>query len=433
MTNRLVDTVLIYQPGGTRGPTIATDWAEVAAEIAATKGALSLFIDTSQNGGKPARVPTSAGVVECFGRLRLYGSRLDALETSSELIIEDGAQLLNVLSISHTLKVSCESLGLPGLAIDYDPGKEQFILLEYGGRIANTAVQARPLFQVPAGRTLRLALQYGAGIITSAQPAMPIVQLDVGSTLEMFVQDLGSLAADFVSGPVGSNLQIEHDANFSPAPQAGMLGTITLQRSTKQEQIRPHIGGTFNRPADALIGQMYFDQDLDQPIWWDGTKWVNGVGPWQSTRSQTDNFVPVAVNQWVKNTPFALLWTAFNADPTFKLDTTTGEIKYLGQPADFAIFVALSVGLVLGVGPDILEFVVDQNNVLVGGAAITGALNRVTATGSGAAIPTIWFPMTLVQHVHLVPNDVLNIVGRNRTSLTTINVTTDNLVITKLG
>jgi hypothetical protein len=323
---------------------------------------------------------------------------------------------------------------LAGLAIDYDPSKEQFIYLELGGRIANTAVQTKSLFQVPDNRVLRLAFQYGAGIITSAQPAMPIVQLGNGSQLGMFVQDLGTLAQDFVAGPATSSFITEHDANFSPAPQAGMLGSITTQRSTKQEQIRPHSGGTFNRPtADALTGQMYFDQDIDEPIWWDGTQWVSANGPWQSTRSQTNNFVPIAINQWVKNAFTPLLWTAFNADPAFALDTTTGELTYSGVPADFAIFVALSVGLSLGVGPDILEFVIDQNNVLVGTAAITGALNRVTATGSGLVIPTIWFPMTLVQHVHLLTGDVLNIVGRNRTSLTHINVTTDNLVITKLG
>lgn len=38
-------------------------------------------------------------------------------------------------------------------------------------------------------------------------------------------------------------------------------------------------GTTANRPTDFLwIGRMYFDTTLGQPVWYDGTGWVDATG-----------------------------------------------------------------------------------------------------------------------------------------------------------
>lgn len=37
-------------------------------------------------------------------------------------------------------------------------------------------------------------------------------------------------------------------------------------------------GGTANRPTTATTGQCFFDTDLDKPIWFNGTVWVDYTG-----------------------------------------------------------------------------------------------------------------------------------------------------------
>ena len=37
-------------------------------------------------------------------------------------------------------------------------------------------------------------------------------------------------------------------------------------------------GGMADRPTDATVGQCYFDVDLNKPIWFNGTDWVDYTG-----------------------------------------------------------------------------------------------------------------------------------------------------------
>ena len=37
-------------------------------------------------------------------------------------------------------------------------------------------------------------------------------------------------------------------------------------------------GSTANRPTTAVLGQCYFDTDLNKPIWFNGTDWVDYTG-----------------------------------------------------------------------------------------------------------------------------------------------------------
>ena len=43
----------------------------------------------------------------------------------------------------------------------------------------------------------------------------------------------------------------------------------------------PLYGPTVSRPASPALAQVYFDTTLDEPVWWDGSMWVdaNGIGP----------------------------------------------------------------------------------------------------------------------------------------------------------
>ena len=37
-------------------------------------------------------------------------------------------------------------------------------------------------------------------------------------------------------------------------------------------------GSTANRPTTAVLGQCYFDTDLNKPIWFNGNDWVDYTG-----------------------------------------------------------------------------------------------------------------------------------------------------------
>lgn len=37
-------------------------------------------------------------------------------------------------------------------------------------------------------------------------------------------------------------------------------------------------GVSGDRPTSSIVGQFYFDTTLGQPIWWDGTKFVDATG-----------------------------------------------------------------------------------------------------------------------------------------------------------
>jgi hypothetical protein len=40
----------------------------------------------------------------------------------------------------------------------------------------------------------------------------------------------------------------------------------------------PTMGTTAQRPTSPALSQTYFDMTLDEPIWWDGSGWINAAG-----------------------------------------------------------------------------------------------------------------------------------------------------------
>lgn len=37
-------------------------------------------------------------------------------------------------------------------------------------------------------------------------------------------------------------------------------------------------GGTASRPSEPAVGACFFDTTLSQPVWWNGTGWVDAMG-----------------------------------------------------------------------------------------------------------------------------------------------------------
>ena len=49
--------------------------------------------------------------------------------------------------------------------------------------------------------------------------------------------------------------------------------------SVTQNILIPTSGATADRPTqDLQVGQFYFDTDLNLPIWYDGTNWIDAAG-----------------------------------------------------------------------------------------------------------------------------------------------------------
>ena len=67
-------------------------------------------------------------------------------------------------------------------------------------------------------------------------------------------------------------------ADTAAATDAQTPSTIMKRDSTGATSIASKSGATGSRPVVTTAGYMYFDTDLGQPIWWDGTQYVDATG-----------------------------------------------------------------------------------------------------------------------------------------------------------
>lgn len=55
--------------------------------------------------------------------------------------------------------------------------------------------------------------------------------------------------------------------------------TTNFDWTKLEERFGIKAGPTISRPeSDLIVGLIYFDTDLNQPIWWNGNQWVNSNG-----------------------------------------------------------------------------------------------------------------------------------------------------------
>lgn len=60
---------------------------------------------------------------------------------------------------------------------------------------------------------------------------------------------------------------------------AAIPGIVSMSDKRKLDKLG-NLGATDDRPtlADTDAGYQYYDTDLKQPIWWDGTRWTDALG-----------------------------------------------------------------------------------------------------------------------------------------------------------
>lgn len=54
--------------------------------------------------------------------------------------------------------------------------------------------------------------------------------------------------------------------------------TVSIGTLKQVTQPIPPAGGTASRPAEPALGLCFFDTTLGQPVWWNGSAWVDATG-----------------------------------------------------------------------------------------------------------------------------------------------------------
>jgi len=255
---------ILWAPGGGGD---ATTWAEVMGFVDAANAPITIYVNAS------ATIPV--------GTYELHGSTLAADPSFSARVVTfaDGAVLNNLGQLSGQLILEGTQTGGPCLTFDAaPPGTPNCLILHFTPTLRNSGMG--PMIEVPAGGFFIFACLFN-GTYESG-PGQPLANLGAGGVFLIGAFGSSPFANDFLTGPVGSTLLYQNFGGMqSPLPtNAGFLGT-TLQNilfgaSCVNVAARPV------NPFGALnVGTSVFDQSLGvtgQPIWWDGTQWVDATG-----------------------------------------------------------------------------------------------------------------------------------------------------------
>lgn len=258
---------IIYRPGvPSSGAAVAT-WAEVAAQIAATQGATIVFVDPTFG------VPNVDAVTDCFGATRFQPLSLSGV---NELVIDDGAQLINPAIFAGNMNVHGAPTTIPGVLMTL--GSPLFI--REGAGFTQDAGATVSFVQNTNVGFGQIVLLEGA-VVANNEPTISVIDTVAGgffiiATVLTFQQPVPQT---LVGGGAGGTLVWLTDSTIVANQQTLYAGTQVNQRTSKQASIQPDTGDTASRPTYSLeTGQMYFDTDLGLPIWYNGVLWVDAAG-----------------------------------------------------------------------------------------------------------------------------------------------------------
>lgn len=83
--------------------------------------------------------------------------------------------------------------------------------------------------------------------------------------------------------PSGAQQKAETEANKVMGQAQQLFDQAQQALTSHADQSNPHfasqaIQGGSVRPVDAKMYEMFFDADLNKPIWWNGSGWVDAAG-----------------------------------------------------------------------------------------------------------------------------------------------------------
>lgn len=91
----------------------------------------------------------------------------------------------------------------------------------------------------------------------------------VASVIEQNFEDLENKIADL-------STEVSHTKNDLNKVLNEFMDYI--KNMYKQLLPNMNIGTTENRPSNVNVGYMYFDTNINKPIWYNGTKWIDATG-----------------------------------------------------------------------------------------------------------------------------------------------------------
>jgi hypothetical protein len=212
-------TGIIFRPGtpSSTGNIVAT-WAEVQAAIAATNGALNVFVDSSI---APAVV--DVGVTDFQGRVFLRAASTVLTPAPMQLDVPDGAVLQDLAGILFSLLVVLH--GTTGPTLKFTKAVSFGV---FGGAVLDNQGTVPAIEVDPTLPILVLSAIVGGRMSATGAPIVNVPNPGQQLILTEFTA-AAMTGASFATGPVGAGLQIIFDASIQSLPSTpGWLGGIGL-------------------------------------------------------------------------------------------------------------------------------------------------------------------------------------------------------------
>lgn len=218
---------IIFRPGAPSNGNIVRTWAEVKAYVAATNGAINIYVDNSL---APAVV--DPGVTDFQGRAFLRAGSPIIAPAPMQLDVPDGAILKDLAGILFSLNVVLHGTTGPTLSFSRVQTFGAF-----GGAVLDNQGTVPAIDVDPTAFGLILSTALGGRISATTAPIVSVPNPGQGLILVLFTG--GAFTGPSVAiGPVGAGLQIVYDASAQSLPTVpGWLGTVSLAPLGKASQV----------------------------------------------------------------------------------------------------------------------------------------------------------------------------------------------------
>jgi len=217
----------IYRPGGVSSGNVFSLWSEVVDFINATNGDVLLYMDDSIV--SPCVISSN---IDLQSRVQIvpYRNNIDSVKVK----INDGVIISNIGYIGGPMDI----LASPTLAIPFNIGSDgSFLLLSMNVKLQFDGVPTLPFMEVSGSNNLIIGMFRGCSLDNSLSPGSPLFKISdtaTGIVASVLGSDYGT---DTISGVVGTNLLLVHDASSVSPTLSGFLGTRLENIFDKSESV----------------------------------------------------------------------------------------------------------------------------------------------------------------------------------------------------
>jgi hypothetical protein len=322
---------VIYRPGVPSAQNHVATWPEIQAKITAAEGAIAIYIDDSI---MPTHVPAASGVTNCQGAT-FIGYQTEGPSSFPNLIIDDGAQLLDVREFASLTVTGNPSGGTPSLAFSFGGAFESSTLIARNANLVGGAGNTA-FIVVPDGKEFDLHLFERSDTTGSGSV---FLQIGASSFLDIIDIESSVFQDNLVQGPPSSAMFLEFDDTTFTVPEtyigfAGFYVPLPLNETTGYPSTATTNAGFFafetlsrNENYAVLVfgGGVTTVNMPSQPVLWeqheiknfDGvTITVSGNGFMIENPAVPGTYVPSFVTTVIGNLRFRFFPAGFTNQPT---------------------------------------------------------------------------------------------------------------------